>query len=185
MGSRGPQPLPANVHRLRGNPSKKSLDSLFEEFQPEVEIPDAPRWLWPEAKKEWKRVTVELERYGLISKLDRAALVLYVQAWARLVWAEQQLSRSMAKAEENRAAAEARGEEWKGGDGIMVPSPNGSFQYSHHWVVQRRAAQEVHWYLQSFGLSPASRGRVTQSNNRQGSLFGEPAGDDAWSQKGL
>jgi len=68
---------------------------------------------------------------------------------------------------------------WKGGDGIMVPSPNGALVYSHHWVVQRRAAQEVHWYLQSFGLSPASRGRVRTSDNRQVPLFDQP-GETAW-----
>jgi phage terminase small subunit len=171
--------LPANVHLLRGNPSKKSAADLFDEFNPEVEIPNAPAWIWPEAKKEWKRIGTELRRYGLISKLDRAALVLYCQAWARLVWAETMLARAMKLAEEKRIDAEARGEEWRGGDGIMVPSPNGALVYSHHWVVQRRAAQEVHWYLQSFGLSPSSRSRVKTSSNRQGALF-EEAGQDAW-----
>lgn len=179
MGSRGPQPLPSNVHRLRGNPSKKPEADLIDDFNPEVEIPSAPKWIWPEARKEWRRIGAELERYGLISKLDRAALVLYCQAWARLVWAETMLSRAMNTAEAKRIEAEALGEEWKGGDGIMVPSPNGSLVYSHHWVVQRRAAQEVHWYLQSFGLSPSSRGRVKTSDNRQQALFEQP-GIDAW-----
>ena len=64
----------------------------------------------------------ELERYGLISKLDRSALVLYCQAWARLVWAETMLARAMNTAEAKRAEAEAAGVEWKGGDGIWVPT---------------------------------------------------------------
>ena len=179
MGSRGPQPLPKNVHILRGNPSKKSAGELLDDFNPEVEIPSAPKWIWPEARKEWRRIGTELQRYGLVSKLDRAALVLYCQAWAKLVWAETMLSRAMAIAEEKRLEAEAAGEVWKGGDGIMVPSPNGALVYSHHWVVQRRAAQEVHWYLQSFGLSPASRGRVKTSDNRQAPLFDQP-GETAW-----
>src|SRR5690242_18226422 len=71
MGTRGPRALPANVHILRGNPSKKPLGELFDELRPEVEIPDCPSWIWSEAKKEWKRVSAELEKYGLISKLDR------------------------------------------------------------------------------------------------------------------
>jgi len=167
------------VFCLRGNPSKKSAADLADDFNPEVEIPSAPKWIWPEARKEWRRVGRELERYGLISKLDRSALVLYCQAWAKLVWAETMLARAMATAEEKRLEAEAAGEVWKGGDGIMVPSPNGALVYSHHWVVQRRAAQEVHWYLQSFGLSPASRGRVRTSDNRQAPLFDQP-GETAW-----
>ena len=179
MGARGPQRLPANVHLLRGNPGHKASASLLDELQPEVEIPCTPKWLWPEAKKEWRRIGAELERYGLVSKLDRAALVLYCQAWARLAWAEQMLARAMAAAEAGRIAAEAAGQEWKGGDGIMVPSPNGTLVYSHHWVVQRRAAQEVHWYLQSFGLSPSSRGRVRTSDNRQAPLFDQP-GESKW-----
>jgi len=181
MGQRGPAALPANVHLLRGNPSKKAQSSLVDEFRPEVEIPDFPSWIWPEAKKEWKRVSVELERYGLISKLDRAALVLYCQAWAKMVWAERMLTRAMKAAEEARAKAEEAGLEYTGGDGLMVKTANGNFTYSHHWVVGRHAAAEVKRYLDLFGLSPSARTRVSTSDNRQGSLFQE-ASDDQWGQ---
>lgn len=169
-GARGPKGLPANVHLLRGNPSKKSLNDLFDEFNPEVEIPDYPSWMWPEAKKEWKRVSAELFRYGLISKLDRAALVLYVQAWAKMVWAEKHMAKAMSLAEKKRKEAEDNGEEYKGGDGIMVPTTGGNMIYSHHWVVGRRAAEDVNRYLTSFGMSPSARGRVSTSENRQQSL---------------
>ena len=179
MGARGPKALPGNVHLLRGNPSKKSIGELLGEFQPEVEIPGAPSWLWAEAKKEWKRISVELEKYGLISKLDRAALVLYCQAWAKMVWAEQQLTRAMKIAEQKRTDAEAAGHEYDGGDGIMVKTAGGNFTYSHHWVVGRNAAAEVRRYLDLFGLSPSARSKVTQSDNRQGSLF-EEGTQDAW-----
>jgi len=151
----------------------------LDEFQPEVEIPSFPSWIWPEAKKEWKRISVELERYGLVSKLDRAALVLYCQAWAKMVWAENQLSRAMKLAEEARSTAEAKGEEYSGGDGLMVKTAGGNFTYSHHWVVGKQAASEVRRYLDLFGLSPSARGRVRTSDNRQGSLF-EGGTQDAW-----
>lgn len=179
MGARGPRALPANVHVLRGNPSKKPIGDLAGEFQPEVEIPGVPSWLWSEAKKEWKRISVELEKYGLISKLDRAALVLYCQAWAKMVWAEQQLTRAMKIAEQKRAEAEADGREYDGGDGIMVKTASGNFTYSHHWVVGRNASAEVKRYLDLFGLSPSARSKVSQSDNRQGQLF-EEGTQDAW-----
>lgn len=178
MGQRGMKALPANVHLLRGNPSKKPLSQLLDEFKPEIEIPDFPSWIWPEAKKEWKRLSVELERYGLVSKLDRAALVLYCQAWAKMVWAERMLSRSMKAAEEARVKAEAEGHEYTGGDGLMVKTANGNFTYSHHWVVGKHAAAEVKRYLDLFGLSPSARTRVTTSDNRQGSLFQEGSQDE-------
>jgi phage terminase small subunit len=178
MGQRGPKALPANVHMLRGNASKKPLAQLIDEFQPEVEIPSYPSWVWPEAKKEWKRISTELERYGLISKLDRSALVLYCQAWAKMVWAEQMLGRAMKAAELARVQAEDAGLEYTGGDGIMVKTANGNFTYSHHWVVGKQAAQQVKDYLALFGLSPSHRSSVTASNNRQASLFEEGTQDE-------
>lgn len=178
MATRGPKPLPANVHMLRGNASKKPLGAILNEFRPEVEIPDFPSWIWPEAKKEWKRIAMELERYGLVSKLDRAALVLYCQAWAKMVWAERALTRAMKLAEDARAEAESKGLEYMGGDGLMVKTANGNFTYSHHWVVGKHAASEVKRYLDLFGLSPSARSRVTVSDNRQGSLFQEGTKDE-------
>ena len=179
MGRSGPRPLPSNVHTLRGNPSKKPLGQLLGEFKPEVEIPDFPSWIWPEAKKEWKRIAFELERYGLVSKLDRSALVLYCQAWAKMVWAERMLSRAMKAADEAREKAEKEGLEYTGGDGLMVKTAGGNFTYSHHWVVGKHAASELKRYLDLFGLSPSARTRVTTSDNRQGSLF-EEGSQDEW-----
>jgi P27 family predicted phage terminase small subunit len=177
----GPKPLPANVHQLRGNPSKKALGQILDEFRPEVEIPDHPAWIWPEAKKEWKRISVELEHYGLISRLDRAALVLYCQAWAKMVWAERMLTRAMKAADEARDKAEAAGLTYDGGDGLMIKTAGGNFTYSHHWVVGKHAAAEVKRCLDLFGLSPSARSRVSPSDNRQGKLFQE-ATDDEWKQ---
>lgn len=181
MGSRGRNALPANVHLLRGNPSKKPLAALFDEFRPEVDIPDAPTWLWTEAKREWKRITPELERYGLVSHLDRAALVMYCQAWAEYVWLKKMLSQTMNNAEIGRKAAEAEGKEWFGDDGFKVTTATGGFTYSPYGAAAKRAGDEVAKYLQAFGLSPSSRGRVTTSNNRQGDLFGGD-GDSGWDE---
>lgn len=169
--SRGRTALPANVHLLKGNPSKKPLADLLGEFRPEVEIPTAPKHLWPEAKKEWKRITPELERYGLISKLDRAALALYCQAYARWVWAEEQLDRARDLAERKRLDAEAKGEPWTGGDGVTVPTPNGHMTYSPHWVVANKAMEQVKNHLRSFGMDPSARGAVRPADPGQRRLF--------------
>lgn len=176
MGQRGPKPLPSNVHLLRSNPSKKTPAQLMDSLQPEIDIPDCPAHLWPEAKKEWKRITVELKRYGLISKLDRAALCLYVQAWAELVWAEKMLKRNMARAAQKMAEAEEAGQEYTGGDGMVEFTSNGNMMYSPYWVIVNKARTAVDRYLANFGMSPSSRGRVNPSNHLQRSLFGE--GDD-------
>ena len=171
MGARGPKALPTNVHLLRGNPSKKPLGELLDSLQPEVEVPGCPSHLLPEARKEWRRITPELERYGLISKLDRGALALYCQAWARWVWAELQLQRAQALAAEKAAAAAAAGAEYTGGDGYTVPTPGGHMTYSPHWVIANKAMEQVNRFLAEFGLSPASRNRVNPSNLRQADMF--------------
>lgn len=167
----GRRALPANVHVLRGNPSKKSVADLVDGLQPEVEIPGCPKHLLPEARKEWRRITPELDRYGLISKLDRSALSLYCQAWARWVWAEEQLARAMAVAADKAAEAASQGLEWKGGDGMIVPTPNGHMSYSPHWVIANKAAQQVRDFLSAFGLSPETRSKVATSSLRQCDLF--------------
>ena len=194
MGTRGPKPLPSNVHLLRGNPSKKPVGDLTDALQPEVEIPSLPKHLLPEAKKEWKRLASELLRYGMVSKLDRAALALYVQEWAWLVWHEVALQRDIriaeklcadfeAKEAEKVAAAIVRGEEYvaaefPGGDGFMLSTPNGSYSYNPHWVARNKHADKVDKFQASFGMSPSSRGRVSPSS-RQGDLF-NPQDPSAW-----
>lgn len=171
MGARGPKPLPSNVHLLRGNPSKKTMGDLLDSLQPVVEIPGCPSHLLPEARKEWKRITPELQRYGLVSKLDRSSLALYCQAYARWVWAELQLQRAQALAAEKAAAAAAAGELYTGGDGYTVPTPGGHMTYSPHWVIANKAMEQVNRFLAEFGLSPASRNRVNPSNLRQADMF--------------
>jgi len=178
MGKRGPQPLPANVHLLRGNPSKKTVADLTDGFQPEVEIPNCPRHLLPEARKEWSRITPELERYGLVSKLDRTALALYCQAYARWVWAEQQMARDQALAAQRRADAEAKGEVYLGGDGLTVMTPSGHMTYSPHWVIGNKAQQQVKDFLAQFGMSPSSRSAVAPSSVRQRDLFPDDDGGE-------
>jgi P27 family predicted phage terminase small subunit len=172
--------MSARAHLMRGNASKKSLSELQDEVQLLVEMPDCPKHLWPEAKREWRRIGPELEDAGLVAKIDRAALALYCQSWARMVWHEECLTREIEaaqakqeaflKAEAEFTAAAQRGDayqakEWAGGDGFMIPTPNGSFMYSPHWVAANKAADQVDKFLQSFGMSPSSRARVRQSNN--------------------
>lgn len=171
MGDRGPKPLPSNVHRLKGNPSKLPTHNLVESLQPEIEIPGCPPHLLPEAKKEWKRITPELEKYGLISKLDRAALSSYCQTWAMLVHSEKQLKREMDLAEQKRATAEKNGVEYTGGDGMVIYTTNGNMIYSPYWVMANRARYVLDRMLANFGMSPSSRGRVNPSNRLQRSLF--------------
>ncbi|WP_171001739.1 phage terminase small subunit P27 family [Methylobacillus flagellatus] len=179
MAKPGPKPKPSNVHYLNGNPSKKNLGALMDSLQPEIEIPGCPPHLLPEAKKEFRRITPELQRYGLISKLDRAALSLYLQSWAELVWAEKMLKRKMDAAAKAMQQAEAEGKEYTGGDGMVEMTTNGNVIYSPYWIIANKSRHNVDKFLQNFGMSPSARSRVTPSNHLQGSLFEPEAGEES------
>jgi P27 family predicted phage terminase small subunit len=136
---------------LRGNPSKKSFGSLIGEFRPEVEIPQCPRVLWPDARREWKRITVELKRYGLVSKLDRCTLAMCCQEWARWQWAE----RKIADANKADAAGEA---------GMIDAAPSGYRMQSVYLQISVKAEERYEKLKSCFGLSPSDRTRVTPSD---------------------
>lgn len=157
MGQRGPKPLPNNVHLLRGNPSKKTASQLIDGVSPVVEIPSAPKHLKGEALKEWKRISVELETLGLVSKIDRAALAMYCTAWGRHVYAEEKMREL-------------------GDLGMVDKTPNG-FQVQGVWVnISNKAMEQCLKYLSEFGMSPSSRSRVTPGD-MQGDLFAGTANE--------
>lgn len=177
----GPKPLPKNVLALRGSWRAGERDGE-QQVEPEIAIPDCPKHLLPEARKFWKRLTPELEKLGLITKIDQAALALACQEWAWWVWHETALQRDIKIAEERReafvaaeeakrVAAELRGEQytaqqWLGGDGFTIPTANGHATYNTHWVARNRHVLLLDKFLASFGLSPSSRGRVTPSSRQ-------------------
>jgi P27 family predicted phage terminase small subunit len=73
------QKLPENVHRLRGNPSKRRhLKGIAPAPLPEV--PVAPSFLSPTAAEEWTRLAPTLHGMGLLSPLDLQPFGVYCQA---------------------------------------------------------------------------------------------------------
>jgi P27 family predicted phage terminase small subunit len=82
----------------------------------------------------------ELDRLGLLTVVDRAALATYCQAWARYVEAEAMLAQygSVLKA--------------KGSDYIQV---------SPYATISRHNAQLVKSFSMEFGLTPSSRSRIS------------------------
>ncbi|PUB82424.1 MAG: phage terminase small subunit P27 family [gamma proteobacterium symbiont of Ctena orbiculata] len=144
MGQRGPKPKPAQLHVLNGNPSKKKAHELLDAVQPDTEIPDVPAHLMPDAKIEWYRISVELEKLGLISQLDRAALAAYCQAYGRWVMAENKMQSL-------------------GDRGLVAHTPNGFEQMSVWLQISNRAQEQMHKFMAEFGMTPSARSRVTPS----------------------
>ncbi len=157
MGARGPKPLPANVRAFTGT-SKRPLRAadLADGVHPEVGLPPMPKYLGPEARKEWRRITPELLELNLLTRVDRAALELYCRAYGRL----QQVERALT-ARQDQLVAEGRDPT----DALMQPTPTGFIRESALSKLAAELGQQVDRYLASFGMSPSSRSRVTASRN--------------------
>lgn len=157
MGSRGPKPLPTNVKAFTGT-SRRPLRAadLADGVHPEVGLPPMPKHLSPEARKEWRRITPELLELNLLSRIDRAALELYVRAYGRL----QQVERAIT-AMQIKLAAEGRDVT----DALVQPTPTGFVRESALSRLAEQLGQQVDRYLASFGMSPSARSRVTASRN--------------------
>lgn len=150
----GRKPLPANVHMIRGNPSKKSAYELEGSGQQQLpaEIPPCPAFLHKDAKAEWKRITKDLQTLGLISKLDRGELAVYCQAWS-----------DWKRAREKIAEMEDAG--------FVEMTPSGYKQMSVWMQIANRAEERMRKAGGSFGLNPSARSSLGAGTVQQGELF--------------
>ena len=175
MGQRGPKPLPGNVHVLRGNPSKKPLASLLDDVvRPDVAIPKKPKGLRPEAEAEWKRISAHLAVLGLISEIDRAALMGYCIAFGEVEWA-------------NKRIAQMDAEDPSGDRARIWENAGGYKQISVLIQHRNRQLELLRQFGAEFGMSPSSRSRVTASDPQLGLPGVEPKPDEpkaggGWSQ---
>ena len=87
MAKRGRKPTPTAIKELEGNPGKRPLNA--KEPKPVKKAPSCPKWLEPEAKKEWRRLSKQLEQLGVLTELDMASFAAYCQAYARYKEAEE------------------------------------------------------------------------------------------------
>lgn len=150
----GRRPLPANVHALRGNPSKKPGHELHDNGSPslKVEAPPCPSFLTKDAKAEWRRIVKDLEILGLITKVDRAELAVYCQAWGDWKQAREKI-------------------EELGESGMVANTPSGYKQMSVWMQVANRAEERMRTAGGSFGLNPSARAKLGTGHVNQGELF--------------
>lgn len=161
MGARGPAAKPVELRLLEGNRGHRPIE-INGLFRPEVGVPDAPKWLTPEARKAWRRLGVELTHYNLLSKVDREAFAMLCQTIGRLELVERALNGRMARAiEAGKDAAEA----------LLDKTPNGLQVQGALYQVLNREQAKLHQMLASFGLRPDARAKVTTAIRAQLKLF--------------
>lgn len=132
---KGRRPKPTAQHKLEGTFRK---DRHAARAVADPARPDAPASLSDDARAEWDRVIGELAAAKLLSKLDRAVLALYCQAWADY-WAA-------------KAIVEEEGWTAVGSTGNVVEHP--AVKSMHRsWEHCVRAARE-------FGMTPSGRAAI-------------------------
>jgi P27 family predicted phage terminase small subunit len=148
MRSGGPKPMAPQLKLLRGNPSKRPVR---EGLRPEQskDIPDPPPFLIGYAADEWWSVATELHRLGVLTKVDNAALAAYCFSYGQ--W------RDAAELLNSLTAEPARG--------LVMRTTYGETIINPLITIARRAAQDMVKFGAEFGLSPASRARITSGIN--------------------
>ena len=137
MGTRGPTPQPTNLKVLRGNPGKRPLNTA--EPRPRPVAPKCPSWLDSDAKREWRRVAPELERLGLLTLVDMAALAGYCASYS--LW---------------KRCTEALDE-----TGMTFETDKGFVGQRPEVSIAARALADVRAFCVQFGLTPSARARMT------------------------
>ena len=134
---RGRKKKPTAILKLQGNPGKRPLNKN----EPKIKggYPSCPNHLRGAARWEWERMQKHMESLNMVTPVDRAALAMYCQAYGRWVKAEREVERL--------------GEVYKTKSGNVIQSP--------YLGIANRAMELAHKFLSEFGMTPASRARLS------------------------
>jgi P27 family predicted phage terminase small subunit len=113
--------------------------------------PPKPKFLTGEASDEWDRIVPELEAAGMLTNADRAVVAAYCQAWEELVVCTRTLQ------DEGRFLEEPL-QSSKGESMGTRKRPHPALS------AQRDAIGRVRSLLDSLGLTPAARRRMSMSD---------------------
>jgi P27 family predicted phage terminase small subunit len=144
----GPQGRPRKPTALKlvtGNPGRRPLNQ--NEPQPEACIPNPPPHLDEEALAEWRRMSPELYRLGLLSEIDRAVFVSYCEAWSRYVFCQKKI-KSMAEADTTA------------GGGMVLRTKQGHHYHNPFVSIARAAMHDMVSLSDRLGLNPSARSRI-------------------------
>jgi P27 family predicted phage terminase small subunit len=133
----GPAPTPTAILAARGS---WRADERINEPQDAVAAPECPRWLKGEARKEWFRVVPILLARRTLSEADFGHLSGMCQWWGEYVNAVRRVRQLR---------------------GTFAGHP-----IDHPRVLKSQAWKEYAKAAQQFGLSPASRTRVSAASGK-------------------
>lgn len=148
----GRKPMPTQMKLLKGTFQKCRQRK---EPKPPKSIPNPPSCLDSVGKREWRRITPELDRLGLISNLDMAALAGYCQAFSTWFKASKELKNV--------------------GKFTIVTDKGNVIQHPLVGVINTAAA-EMRRFLVEFGMTPSSRSKVNCGESEKDSEYAKLPG---------
>src|SRR5580704_4257123 len=145
-GSGGHNRKPSKLKALHGNPGKRKSNPR--EPRPKPGMPEMPAGLALEAKAEFNRLAPILDKMGVLTKADGAALTAYCKLHALNLRAEAAIRKYgivFAKVDDV---------------GVSVLKKNPAVS------IFESTSRLIRSFLQEFGLTPASRSKVAASEGR-------------------
>jgi P27 family predicted phage terminase small subunit len=134
---------------LAGNPGHRPLN--LSEPQP-TGIPTCPRHLDKCAREEWKRVSTQLIKLGLLTNIDKVVLEIYCSSYSRYREAERQIAAF----------------------GLVIKAGKSGYPIPNPYVGIANVAQETcRKCCVEFGMTPSSRSKV-QGAPQQGAGAASP-----------
>jgi P27 family predicted phage terminase small subunit len=135
----GKRRTPVALKIVAGNPGKRALPE-----QPKVKkgnkelVP--PDWLDDVGKEHWRWIVRELLDADIFSSIDKTSLAMYCDAYSRYQTANEKVK----------------------AHGMVLMNPKTKIPYiSPFWKVANEAALLIHRYVVEFGMTPASRSKVS------------------------
>lgn len=137
----GPSKTPSHLALVKGNPSKRPINES--EPKPPKRVPPTPKHFTRQGKYWFKRLGEQLVGFGVLTEMDGKALEMLVDAYVDY----RQIKEAMSK---DTAARE-----------IKTTKGDIRFKASDLLGESREARKEIRGWLQEFGMTPASRTKVS------------------------
>lgn len=145
----GRRHVPTELKLIQGTQRPSRVNRR--EPKPQKAKPTPPAHLSAIAKTEWLRIAGELFALGLLTRVDRAALAAYCQAYGRWVQAE----RAVAKMAERDMLT----------SGLMIKTTNGNAIQNPLVGTANKAMLDMLRIASEFGMTPAARARIEAGPN--------------------
>jgi P27 family predicted phage terminase small subunit len=151
----GRRPKPTHLKVVAGNPGKRAINK--KEPKPAREIPSCPAYLSDTAKVAWGRLSVLLDRMGVLTEADGVALERLCDCYAEIL--------------ECRALIEEQGRTYSSIRGVGdddSPIEQVLMKANPAVAMLADADRRFKSYLVEFGLTPAARSKVQTKGDGDG-----------------